>query len=91
MSLFLHFLGRVNAVGAVNRSVKEVKKKWQTYQSSVKSKEAKRISETKVTGGGPLPNDLTDIEKTVRYIFLYIVLKYSKQNILMQRHLYVIQ
>ena len=37
----------------------------------MKSKEAKRVRESKTTGGGPRPIDLTDSEKAVRYTLLY--------------------
>ena len=45
--------------------MKEVKKKWQTYQSTVKAKESKRLRDQKGTGGGPKPIDLSPTEMAV--------------------------
>ncbi|XP_076080119.1 uncharacterized protein LOC143050900 [Mytilus galloprovincialis] len=47
----------VNAVNAssVIRSVADCKKKWQDVKSVTKKKEATRVTETRVTEGGPTP------------------------------------
>ena len=42
-------------VSGCNRTVNEIKKKWQDLQGSTKKKEAARRSAAKETGGGPAP------------------------------------
>lgn len=55
----------INAVSETRRTVKQVRKKWETLSSQVKSKGAKNKREAAKTGGGPPPPPLTPMEENI--------------------------
>lgn len=63
---WLEVAERLNASSTCQRTVKDVKKKWQDLQSHTKKKEANRKSELKKTGGGPAPPELNCWERKVQ-------------------------
>lgn len=63
--LYVTYECRINASSTGQRTVKDVKKKWQDLQSHTKKKEANRKSELKKTGGDPAPPELKCWERKI--------------------------
>ncbi|XP_055997818.1 uncharacterized protein LOC125647092 [Ostrea edulis] len=55
----------INAVGGSDRTLKEVKKKWQDVKSSTKKKEVDRLKIQRQTRGGPPPTDIKERERKI--------------------------
>ncbi|XP_067668034.1 myb/SANT-like DNA-binding domain-containing protein 4 [Haliotis asinina] len=56
---------KINANANTKRDGDEVRKKWTDFRSSVKKKEMTRRREMKKTGGGPCPQQLSEVEERV--------------------------
>ena len=74
--LLFHFFFSVNAVNPseVQRTVIDVKKKWQDLQSITKKKEAARVKAVRETGGGPAPQDNSKPWEQVVCIHCFILI-----------------
>ncbi|XP_074653825.1 nuclear apoptosis-inducing factor 1-like [Tubulanus polymorphus] len=57
----------VNSIGVCRREVNDIKLKWKTMQAEAKKKSITHARDSKQTGGGPQPNNIseTDIKRII--------------------------